>query len=180
MAGYPVALAAKKAMGTLGTVIFFASCISATLTGLVGFFASISRLTFQMANDGALPKVLGKTHPRYGTPMNAVRLVVALALLLSLARSAFDYIEELASVATAVGYGYCSLAALLNAVQNEDKRYVFTGVAGLLLCLFWIFFQIVPVSGLSSAISEEAMICVIGWIFLGIVLYVLNHKNDKA
>ena len=180
VAGYPVALAAKKAMGTLGTVIFFASCISATLTGLVGFFASISRLTFQMANDGALPKVLGKTHPRYGTPMNAVRLVVALALLLSLARSAFDYIEELASVATAVGYGYCSLAALLNAVQNEDKRYVFTGVAGLLLCLFWIFFQIVPVSGLSSAISEEAMICVIGWIFLGIVLYVLNHKNDKA
>ncbi len=178
--GYPVARAAQKSMGTIGTVIFFFSCISATLTGLVGFFASISRLIFQMANDGALPTVLGKTHEKYGTPVNAVRLVVVLALLLSLARSAFDYIEELASVATAVGYGYCSLAALLNAVQNENKRFVFTGAIGLLLCLFWIFFQIVPVSGLSSAISEEAMICVIGWIFLGIVLYVLNHKNDKA
>ena len=176
VAGYPVAQAARKAMGKVGTVIFFASCISATLTGLVGFFASISRLLSQMANDGALPPVLGKTHERYGTPVNAVRLVVVMALLLSLARSAFDYIEELASVATAVGYGYCSLAALLNAVQNEDKRYVFTGAVGMLLCMFWVFFQIVPMGSLSSAISEEAMICVIAWVFMGIVLFVLNQK----
>ena len=180
VAGYPVALAAKKAMGKIGTLIFFASCISATLTGLVGFFASISRLIFQMANDGALPSSLGKTHPKYGTPVNAVKLVVALALLLSLARSAFDYIEELASVATAVGYGYCSLAALLNAMQNEDRGYVVTGVAGVLLSLFWIFFQLVPVNGLSSAISEEATICVIAWVFIGIVLYVLNQKSMTA
>ena len=164
-------------MGRVGTVIFFISCLSATLTGLVGFFASISRLISQMANDGALPASLGKTHQKYGTPVNAVRLVVVLALALSLVRSAFDYIEELASVATSVGYGYCSLAALLNAVQNEDKRYVFTGVVGMLLCLFWVFFQIVPVGNLSSAISEDAMVCVIAWIFLGIVLYVQNQKS---
>ena len=180
VAGYPVALAAQKAMGKIGTLVFFASCISATLTGLVDFFASISRLIFQMANDGALPTSLGKTHPKYGTPMNAVKLVVLLALLLSLARSAFDYIEELASVATAVGYGYCSYAALLNAMQNEDKGYAFTGVIGMLLSLFWIFFQLVPVEGLCSAISEEATICVIAWVFIGIVLYVLNQKSMTA
>jgi len=180
VAGYPVAMAARKSMGKIGTLIFFASCISATLTGLVGFFASISRLIFQMANDGALPTSLGKTHQRYGTPVNAVKLVVIMALILSLMRSAFDYIEELASVATAVGFGYCSLAALLNAVQNEDKRYVFTGAVGMLLCLLWIVFQIVPVRGLSSAISEEAMICVIAWVFIGILLYVLNSKFMAA
>ena len=180
VAGYPVALAAKKAMGKIGTLVFFASCVSATLTGLVGFFASMSRLIFQMANDGALPTFLGKTHAKYGTPVNAVKMVVILALLLSLARSAFDYIEELASVATAVGYGYCSLAALLNAMQNEDRGYVLTGVMGLLLSLFSVFFQLVPVDGLSSAISEEAMICVIAWVFIGIVLYVLNQKSMTA
>ena len=180
VAGYPVARAAQKAMGTVGTVIFFAACISATLTSLVGFFASISRLISQMANDGALPTALGKTHAKYGTPVNAVRLVVVMALVLSLARSAFDYIEELAAVATAVGYGYCSLAALLNAVQNEDRRFVITGLLGLLLSLFWVFFQLVPVSGFNSAISEEAMICVIGWIFIGIVVYVLKQKSIAA
>ncbi len=180
VAGYPVARAARRALGRAGTLIFFASCISATLTGLVGFFASISRLISQMANDGALPTILGKNHAKYGTPVNAVRLVVVMSLLLSLVRSAFDYIEELASVATAVGYGYCSLSALLNAVQNEDKRFVFTGAAGLLLCLFWIFFQLVPVGNLSSAISMEAMICVIGWVFVGIVLFVLNQKSISA
>lgn len=177
VAGYPVALAARNAMGKIGTVIFFASCISATLTGLVGFFSSISRLIFQMANDGALPQSLGKTHPTQGTPVNAVKLVVVMALLLSLMRVAFDYIEELASVATAIGYGFCSLAALLNAVQNENKRYVFTGAIGLILCLFWIFFQLFPIQGLSSAISEEAMICVVGWVFLGILVYVMQNRQ---
>ena len=104
-------------------------------------------------------------------------LCLLLALMLSLFRSTFSYIEELASVATAVGYGYCSLAALLNAMQNEDRGYVFTGIVGMLLSLFWIFFQLVPLGSLSSAISEEAMICVIAWIFIGIVLYVLNQKS---
>ena len=46
-----------------------------------------------------------------------------------------------------------------------------------LLCLFWIFFQLIPVDGLSSAISEEASICVIAWIALGIMVYVLNQKT---
>ena len=50
----------------------------------------------------------------------------------------------------------------------------------MMLCLVWFFFQIVPVRGLSSAISEEAMICVIVWIFAGIVMYVLNTKSMAA
>ncbi len=176
LAGYPVALAAKKAMGKIGTLVFFVSAISAALTGLVGFFVSVSHLFYQMAKDNALPAALRRTHAKYGTPVNAVRLVVVLSLLLSLARGAFDYIEELASVATAVGYGYCSFAALLNAVQNEDRGYVFTGLVGMLLSLFWVFFQIVPVRGLSPALSEEASICVIGWIFMGIVVYVYKQR----
>ena len=178
--GYPVAIAAKNAMGRVGTVIFFASCLSATITGLVGFFASISRLIHQMANDGFLVPSLAKTDPKFGTPANAIRLVVVMALLLSLLRNAFDFIEELASVATAVGYGICSLAAFLDAVKHRSKAFIFTGAMGVLLCLFWIFFLLVPVEGLSASISMEAMIYVVAWVFLGITVFVFSARKKDS
>lgn len=180
VASFPVALAAKRAMGTVGTAIFFASCISATLTGLVGFFVSISRLIYQMAQDNVLPPSIGKLDPKRGTPVNAIRLVVVIALGLSLLRNAFDFIEELASVATALGYGYCSMAALMNALKQRKTCYIVTGTVGVLVSFAWIFFLLVPVRSLSSAISETAMICVIFWIFLGILVYVFCTRQKKA
>ena len=180
VAGFPVALAAKRAMGTVGTAIFFASCISATLTGLVGFFASISRLIYQMARDGALMPSLGKIDSKRGTPANAITLVVIIALGLSLLRNAFDFIEELSSVATALGYGYCSMAALMNAIKQKKTFYICTGAAGMLVSFAWIFFLLVPVRNLSSAISETAMLCIIGWVFLGIVAYVFANRKKSA
>ncbi len=181
VAGYPVALAAKRAMGAAGTVIFFAACISATLTGLVGFFASISHLISQMGRDRALPPALGKLDAKRGTPVNAIVLVVVFALCLSLLRNAFDFIEELASVAAAFGYGYCSMAALMNAVKQKKTLYIFTGTIGMLVSFAWLFFLLVPVRSLSSAISETAILCAIVWIFLGITVYVFsNRKKTKS
>ena len=178
---YPVALAARHTMGTPGLIIFFAACISATLTGLVGFFASISRLIAQMAQGGMLPRALGELDPERGTPVNAVWTVVVIALLLSLLRNAFDFIEELASVATSVGYGYCSLCALLMARRCGVRRYAATGLIGLLLGALWVFFLLVPVPGLSSAISRQATVCVIGWIFVGIAFYAFfTRRRDDV
>ena len=179
VSGFPVAIAAKQAMGPVGTVIFFASCLSATLTGLIGFFASISRLIFQMARDGALMPGLGKVDPKRGTPANAIRLVVVIALALSLMRNSFDFIEELASVATAIGYGYCSFAALINAIKQKKTLYIFTGTSGILASFAWIFFLLIPVRTLSSAISETAMMYVIFWVFLGIAVYVFANRKKK-
>ena len=180
VAGFPVAIAAKEAMGTVGTVIFFASCISATVTGLIGFFTSISHLIFQMARDGALAPSLGKVDPKRGTPANAIKLVVVIALSLSLMRNSFDFIEELASVATALGYGYCSFAALMNAIKQKKMLYIFTGTGGILASFAWIFFLLIPVRSLSLAISETAMMYVIFWVFLGIAVYVFANRKKKA
>lgn len=180
VAGFPVALAARRAMGSAGTAVFFAACLSATLTGLVGFFASISRLIFQMARDGAMAPSLGKIDVKRGTPANAIRLVVVIALGLSLLRSAFDFIEELASVATALGYGYCSLAALMNAFRQKKTLYILTGTTGMLVSFAWIFFLLIPVRSFSSAISETAMLCIVFWIFLGITVFVFSNRKKKT
>ena len=115
------------------------------------------------------------------TRIVAIVLVVVFALCLSLLRNAFDFIEELASVAAAFGYGYCSMAALMNAVKQKKTLYIFTGTIGMLVSFAWLFFLLVPVRSLSSAISETAILCAIVWIFLGITVYVFsNRKKTKS
>lgn len=177
---YPVLSTSQANLGPAGVVIFAAAAGSATLTGLVGFFLSISHLVYQMAKDGALPPSLAELHPKRGTPANAIRLVVFMSFLLLILLNAFESIEELASVATAIGFGYCSVAAMVQAIRRRKPLYIVTGMLGLDLGIVWVFFLLVPVPGVSSAISEEAILGVAIWIFLGIAAYVyFRHRKPR-
>ncbi|MBR5110327.1 MAG: APC family permease [Clostridia bacterium] len=176
---YPVALAAKNAMGKVGVMIFFASCISATLTGLVGFFTSISRLLSQMAEDDILPDFLGKIDPKRGTPAKAIWTVVVLALLLSLMRDSFDFIEEVASVGTALGFGLVAAATLVNAQSREDKKYVWVGLAGFLLCLCFLTFLLTGFAGQNGVMSFKSYFLLMLWVFIGIAIYSFFTRNKQ-
>lgn len=177
--GFPVAVAAKNAMGRVGTFIFFASCISATLTGLVGFFTSISRLISQMAEDGALPSGLGKIDPRRGTPVNAIWTVVVLALALSLLRGSFDFIEEVASVGTSLGFGLVAWTTFVNARARGNAKYMAVGLVGAALCLFFLGFMFIHSDGINSALSYNSYFILMIWVFLGIANYSYFTRNRE-
>ncbi len=178
---FPVAMAANHAMGRVGTFIFFASCISATLTGLVGFSTSISRLMCQMAEDNMLPSALGKIDEKRGTPVNAIWLVVILALLLSLLRNSFDFIEEVASVGTSLGFGLVAFSTMRSAKARGDKKYMWLGLAGTVLSLFFLAFMVIHVKGLNTAMSFKAYFILMIWIFFGIVNFTFFTRNrDKS
>lgn len=174
---YPVRMSAKNAMGTLGSAIFLISCFSATITSLVGFFTSISRMIYRMAQDGALPQKLAKVDPKRGTPVNAVRTVAVLAFLLYMALNAYNSIEELSAVATALGFGLCSLTALREAAQLRDRRHILLGAAGVLVCLFFLFFLLIPIRGLSDSISQQGTFFIAVWVFLGIAVYAFSKRQ---
>lgn len=177
--GFPVALAARKAMGKVGTFVFFASCISATLTGLVGFFASVSRLLSQMAEDHVLLNSLGEIDLKHGTPVKAIWTVVILALLLSLVRDAFDFIEEVASVGTSLGFGMMALCTVKSARARGDRKYVWIGGIGVALCLSFLAFMLARIPGLSEGMSFKSWFLLMGWVFLGIANYSYFTRNRE-
>lgn len=178
---FPVALATRNAMGSAGTFVFFASCLSATLTGLVGFFASISRLLSQMAEDQILPGDLGKIDPKRGTPVNAIWTVVVLALLLSLMRDSFDFIEEVASVGTSLGFCLIAVATLVNARKRSDWKHVCVGCLGILLCLCFLAFMLIEFKGLTTAISFKSYFLLMFWVFIGVATYsFFNRDREKS
>ena len=177
---YPVLQSARGSMGKIGTIVFFAAAASATVTGLVGFSMSSSRLIYQMAEDGVLMKGLAELHPQHKTPANAVWSVVFVAFVVLVLLNTFDAVEELASIATAVGYGYCSLSALYQAVRGRSAKYIVTGAVGVAAALTWIVFMLVPLKGINAGISKEAIVCAAIWIFLGIFAYVFSTRKTKS
>ena len=175
--GIPVAIAAKNAMGKFGSFIFFASCISATLTGLVGFFTSISRLIRQMAQNHTLPTSLGEIDPKHGTPVHAIWLVVILALFLSLLRDSFDFIEDVASVGTSLGFGLIALSTMIDARKRGDKKFAWIGLIGVVLCSFFLFFMLVRSGIANNTLSFKSYFLLMVWVFLGIANYSFFTRN---
>lgn len=177
---YPVLQTARNSMGKIGIIVFFAAAASATVTGLVGFSMSSSRLVYQMAEDGVLMKGLAELHPQRKTPANAVWSVVFVAFVLLVLLNTFDAVEELASIATAVGYGYCSVSALYHAVRDKKMKFVVTGALGVAAAGTWIVFMLVPLEGINAGISKEAIVFAAIWVFLGIFAYVFSTRKTKS
>ena len=174
---YPIAVISKNAMGKMGTAVFFIATFSATLTGLLGFSTTLSHLVSRIAEYGLIAPSLSVRHPKLGTPSRAIWLVFFMALIMSLMRDSFDFIEEIASVGTSVGFLFCSLSALLCAVNKGQKKYIVTGAVGAVLSLLWIVFSFIPIKGFSVMLTAKAMFLLSVWVFLGIAVYSLNLRR---
>jgi len=83
-----------------------------------------------------------------------------------------------ASVGTSVGFGICSFAALLEAIKSKKRAFIFSGAAGTLLSLFWLFFMFIHTNGIDAALSVKSLYLLLFWIFLGIADY-SYYTRDK-
>lgn len=168
---YPVAVAAQNAMGKFGTIVFYCTAISATLTGLVGFSSCTTQIASQMAQAKVLPSVLGEIDPKYNTPRKGILIITALAGGMILLLNAYAFIEDLASFTTAVGYGYISISAVRMAWKKKQKLYLISGIAGILCCGFWILLMLFSLNGMQTSINRYAIATITLWCFLGIAAY---------
>lgn len=68
--------------GWLGTLVEIGGMLSAFFV-CVGCAIASTRTIFSMGREGALPTFLGRTHPRFQTPVNATLLVAGVATVLA-------------------------------------------------------------------------------------------------
>ena len=86
-----------------------------TLLSAGGYLAAdilcTPRIAYALARAGQLPQVIGRIHPRFGTPAVAIWLYSTLVVLLALSGS-FQQIAVLAVAGTLVSYLICCLGVL--------------------------------------------------------------------
>ncbi|MBR0374316.1 MAG: amino acid permease [Mogibacterium sp.] len=174
--------------GPMGTGLYLFILIGAIcglLTTWNGFMMASSQILMAMARVSIVPDVLAKQHPTYKTPINALKvcLIASIAgpflgsgLIGSLTTfSAAGYVTSWAITA------FC-LIKLRHSEPNLDRPYKLPGgertawIAGIsmsaLLALLLIPGQPVYMGGFATALF-------VGWMFLGLILFILDYRQRQ-
>jgi len=83
----PLADAAGKFLGSFGAAFITIGALISIFGNLNGGFLTASRMPFAMAEQGELPKILGKTHDKYKTPYVSLALTAVVMLFFTIQSS---------------------------------------------------------------------------------------------
>jgi APA family basic amino acid/polyamine antiporter len=164
-------------VGVLAAVIL----LIATNAGLIG----VSRLTYSMGQHRQLPEGLRQVHPRYRTPYIAI-LVFAAAATITLLPGQTDFLATLYSFGAMLSFTIAHVSVIqLRRRNSEDERPWKPPLN------FRAFGTLVPLSavlgGLGTftawivvmALNPRTLAVGLGWMALGIAVYVLYRRNQK-
>ena len=107
----PIADAAAAFLGATGALLIGVGSVISMTGNNAGQVLSGSRMIFALAEQGQLPRLLARIHPRYRTPANAIAFTSAVALTLALSGS-FAQIAVVSALARLLMYAGSAAATL--------------------------------------------------------------------
>jgi amino acid transporter len=142
----PLADAGARFLGAVGGSIISLGAMISIIGNLIGILLVAPRLTYAMADDGQLPKILSATHRRFHTPHVSILLSAALMLVLTLSGT-FIQSVTISTIARLVAFtATCAALPVLRRRQDAPPalfRVAFgpvVAVAALLLTV-WLLSQ---------------------------------------
>lgn len=164
LAGFPIIL--------LCIGIAFGGDLSTINPGI----AAPARYIYTMAKDGALPSILGKVHPKYKTPYNAIILVGVINIIL-IATGSINYIASVSLISLAICYMIGCLAYIGLKKKYPDLRRPYVtpfGEFGAYFTIVIYFIMLVYADHL--ALLTAGILTILCLIFYG--LYTRQKSSD--
>ena len=165
--------------GRWAAVALVVAGIGGIITSWNAFIVGASRAVFAMAESGMLPRFLGRLHPRTHTPVNAILLLGALALVAPLfGRSLLVWLIDAGSFAVVIAYGLVALSFLVLRRREPEMPRPYRAGRGdavgwvALACALGIALLFMPWSP-AALIWPYEWIIVGGWIALGAVMVII-------
>jgi APA family basic amino acid/polyamine antiporter len=179
----PLLDAAKAGIGPWATPVIVTAATLALTKSMNATFLIFSRFLFAMGRAGTLPAVLGRIHPRFGTPHVATVAAFAAACAALMLPSSLLFLLLAVSVPTMLKYLGTCLAAF-SVAQNHPEvrdaaRLRFTpGLVKTLAALGMVAAAVIAALGLASDWRPYALIA--GWLALGLAWYALRRRPAEA
>jgi APA family basic amino acid/polyamine antiporter len=169
----PISLAIQKSNISGIVYVIDIGAISGLTSALLVALLSQTRIFWRMAQEGLLPSMFMRLHPKYGTPVFSTLICGLLGGIIA-ALFPIGILAELSSIGTLVAFiSVCAATIHLRRTKENVKRpFMVPGgtylipVSGILLCL-----TMISVSRLASIVR------LIIWIGLGIVVYWLYGRK---
>jgi amino acid transporter len=155
------------------------------ITSWNAFLGGGSRAVYALARAGMLPRALGRLHPRFHTPHNAVILIGALSCLAPLfGRRALLWLVNAGGLGIVLAYSMVALSFLVLRRREPDMQRPFrvrhgrlVGGVALLLSL-GLGSLYLPGSPVALAWPAEWII-VLGWTLLGAALFAWARRSGE-
>jgi amino acid transporter len=160
----------------LASKIMVIAGIGGIITSWNSFFVGGSRAIYSMADSKMLPKFLGKLHPKYRTPVNAVLLIGLLSTLAPLlGRKMLVWLVDAGGFTIVISYLIVAISFVVLRFKEPDmprpymvKKGVLVGSIAVLLSGACIFLYL---PGAPSALVSYEWAIVLGWFILGGTFY---------
>ena len=172
-------LATADAMGNLFGSDLFSNIlvlggIAGILTSWNGFMVGGSRIIYAMAESGMLPDWLGRIHPRYRTPANAVLLVGVLSIVAPFfGRSALVWLVDAGGLGIVLAYLIVAISFLvLRRKEPEMERPFRAGrgpIIGIIAVVLSLGIAIQYLPGLPAGLVTPEWIIVGIWTIVGLI-----------
>jgi APA family basic amino acid/polyamine antiporter len=117
----PIADAALRLFGPAAALVVGIGAVLSMTGNNAGQVLSGSRMLFALAEQGDLPRLIARVHPRYRTPANAIVITACIALALALSGS-FVKLAAVSAIARLVAYAGTAGATLRLRRLELDKR----------------------------------------------------------
>jgi basic amino acid/polyamine antiporter, APA family len=164
-------------VGILAAVIL----LIATNAGLIG----VSRLTYSMGQHRQLPEGLRQVHPKYRTPYIAI-LIFSVVAIITLLPGQTDFLATMYSFGAMLSFTIAHVALIQLRRKQPDVERVWKPPLNIRAFGFEIPLSAV-LGGLGTftawvvvmALNPTTLIAGLGWMALGISLYVLYRRSQR-
>lgn len=169
------------------TKVLIVGGMAGIITSWNSFMIGGSRAMFSMAESNMIPKVFGKLHEKYKTPVFSIALIGALSVIAPFfGRKMLVWIVDAGSFGVCLAYAMVSLSFLIlrkkepNMARPYKVRFgKFVGTMALLLSGLMTLLYVVPLPFASTALVKEEWIMAGGWAILGIIFYAYSKITYK-
>jgi APA family basic amino acid/polyamine antiporter len=168
--------ALRYAVGALGTVVL----LQAVNSTMVGF----SRIAYSLATNRQIPSLLGRLHPRYGTPYVAVGLASAISFALTCS-SDIDFLAGIFAFGAMLVFAIAHLSVVALRFREPDADRAFrvplsVTVRGRSVPVPAVVGAVTAAAGWASVLilHEGARYVGGAWMIFGIGLYVVYRRGQ--
>ena len=184
--GLVTADALKKAFDSeiMAKVIILGG-LAGIITSWNSFVIGGSRAIFSMSESNMLPEKLGRLHKKFNTPVWAIILIGLLSILsVFFGRNALIWFVNAGNFGCCIAY--CIVAMSFFVIRKKYpemerpykiKRYKIVGFGAMFMSGIMVLLYIIPI--FDTALKYQEWIIVIGWIVLGLVLFLINKLRKN-
>lgn len=184
----PAFVLADRFWGDAGTVLILLALTNASIAAPIASYNAATRMWFGMGRQGALPRFLGKVHPRHKTPVNAIYLEIAVTfttgLFFGFLMGPEDYFGtfglinalSIALFLTIVMVGVTCYFWRFERRQFSVVRHGLLPAVGAVAMLWVLYKSIVP---LPPAPIKWAIPAVVAWILLGLAVLMSKRRAGQ-